>query len=261
MPPRRGGVLGTNGVVLLDVKRGSDKRFNIGWFNPCEKTFEVDYVGHSWFIRREYLNWMLKKTYKNKFKYSGEDMCLSYACLEHGVKTYVPAHPKNILSLWGSIPKYGIEYGTDKSAALSLSPVNEAEKQRAVIEMHNDGWRFLFERESEYIEELVKIFVKSPPSPNEMLQNNTKILLKIFGKKPPAFIGDSKYASVVKNLFALMDIDYIDVVTRNNVLNFKPYAFNIFFTDAYPQVKKFLESAGFKENEHFIDGRYFLMLM
>ena len=253
-------MLGTNGIVLMNIEGYPGRHINIGWHTSNDKTFEVDFVGHSWFVRREYLSWMLEKPYKNKFKYSGEDMCLSYACLEHDVKTYVPAHPKNILSLWGSIPEYGMKYGTDE-AALSINSANVSMMTNTVIEMHNDGWRFLFEREADYIAEIVKIFVKKPPSPNEILKNNTKILLKIFGKKPPAFIGDERYSIAARNLFMLVEADYNNLVDKNNVLNFRPYAFNIFFTDAYPRVKNFLESAGFKENEHFIDGRYFLMLM
>ncbi|MBQ7629904.1 MAG: hypothetical protein IJS81_06790, partial [Selenomonadaceae bacterium] len=107
-------------------------------------------------------------------------------------------------------------------------------------------------------EELVKIFVQ--PSPNDILKNNLKFLLKIFGKKPPAFIGDENYSQLVKDLFELVDVEYNSGSDKNNVLNVRPYAFNIFFTDEYPQLKNFLETLGLKENEHFIDGRFFLML-
>ena len=251
-------MLGTNGVVLMNVRNYPHEQLNLGWHTSNDKNFEVDFVGHSWFVRREYLNWMIEKPYKNKFKYSGEDMCLSYACLEHGVKTYVPAHPKNILSLWGSIPEYGMKYGGASSITGNTRSDGLPEMTIAALEMHNDGWKLLIERDREKVTEMLNIFAK--PKQN-MFFDNIKVAFKFWGKKSPSFIGDSKYASAVKNLFALMDIDYIDVVTRNNVLNFKPYAFNIFFTDTYPQIKNFLESAGFKENEHFIDGRYFLMLM
>ena len=200
---------------------------------------------------------MLELPYKNRYKYSGEDMALSYACLKHGIKTFVPAHPKNILALWGSIPKYGNQYGVDK-AALCLNPVHENEKQLALSEMYNDGWKLLFEREPAYVEELVKIFVQ--PSPNELLIKNVKILFKFLGKKMPAFIGDEKYSQAVKNLFDLVDMEYNSVRDKNNVLNLRPYALNIFFTDEYPQLKNFLEKLRLTENEHFIDGRIFLML-
>ena len=251
------GIYGANCMVVRDIDRSKGKDFPVGWRNPNEKTFEVDYVGHSWFIKREYLNWMLELPYKNRYKYSGEDMCISYACLEHGVKTYAPMHPKEIISLWGSIPKYGNQYGTDK-AALCLNPVNENEKQLALIEMHNDGWKLLFERNPAYVEELVKIFVQ--PVTHKRLTENVKILFKFLGKKPPAFIGDENYSQLVKDLFELVDVEYTPISDKNNVLNVRPYAFNIFFTDDYPQLKNFLETLGLKENEHFIDGRFFLML-
>lgn len=259
---KSGGVYGTNGIVLRDVEGypAQQKYFNVGWHTSNAETFEVDFVGHSWFFKREYLDWMLAKPYKNHYKYVSEDMSLSYACIEHGVKTYVPLHPKEIISLWGSIPKYGWKYGTDKSAALSLNSNNSATMMNALHKMHNDGWKILLEREPEYFAELEKIFIP-PPSPDELLMNNIKAVFTIMGKKPPVFLGDKNYTAAVKKLFDIVDADYNNVLSENNVLNARPYAFNIFFTELYPQLKKLLETAGLKEYENFIDGRIFLKLV
>lgn len=250
---------GTNGVILQDIDGYPSRGIRLGLYNPNDETFEVDFVGHSWFFKREYLNWMLAKTYKDRYKYVGEDMCLSYACLEHGVKTFVPLHPKEIYSLWGSIPT---KYEDDISVAISSDLNNWMAMANALQEMHNDGWKFLFERNSAYIN-YVKQALNRIANERQKIQltNNINAIFKLFGKKPPAFLGDKNYAPAVQNLFAIVDADYCDVANEKNVLNFRPYALNIFFTEKYPYIKPFLEQNGFKEYEHFIDGRLFLRLV
>ena len=69
------------------------------------------------------------------------------------------------------------------------------------------------------------------------------------------------------NVFAISKTDYAVLEDETNNVKIsrlqevlRPYALNIIFADGYPQLKIFLEQAGLKEYEHFIDGRYFLIL-
>lgn len=100
------GVFGVNGYVVTDFKDYRNNRLTAGIFNPNVKTCAVDFVGHSWFFEREILPWMLAKPWRDKYKICGEDMTLSAAAKEHGVCTYIPPFPKNILSLWGELPQF-----------------------------------------------------------------------------------------------------------------------------------------------------------
>ena len=115
------GLLGTIGVnfkthsAYLPIERH-------GWANPNEETVQVDIVGHSWFFRREWLSsfWM-ELPDLNQSKIVGEDIHFSYTLKKYlGLGTYVPPHPINDKSLWGSNPKSAWEIGQDK-AAISMN--------------------------------------------------------------------------------------------------------------------------------------------
>ncbi|MBR5913179.1 MAG: glycosyltransferase family 2 protein [Selenomonadaceae bacterium] len=251
------GVYGTNGIILIDINDYPEEYTNVGWHLSNERTFEVDFVGHSWFVRRKYLNWMLEKPYKNRYKYSSEDMCLSYACLEHGVKTYVPAHPKNILSLWGSIPEYGIKYGNE-SVAVSSNAKKLSAMKVSLIEMHNDGWKILFERNRRFIQK------NSAKVTSESFCKNVDNLIKILNEVPTFFMGEKKYFETVKMLLGLdyskyIVIDEDNIIEGSNLLTFlKPNEMYIIFADCYDQIKEFLELVGMKENQDFMNGKILL---
>lgn len=271
MVQRTKGVYGTNGIILTDLEGYPNIAFRVGWHCPNEEALEVDFVGHSWFVQREYLNWMLAKNYKERYKYVGEDMCLSYFCAEHGVETYVPIHPEKIQSLWGSIPEYYSKYKkAGPSVAVSENPINIKAMKDVLREIHADGWRFLFERNPRYVayvSDLMKKFFEPTLSPKEYLTKNTAVILKNFGKRPPAFMGEKKYLPFALNIFSISKTDYSVLEDEENMIKMsrlqevmRTYALNIIFTDIYPQIKNILEQSGLKEYEDFIDGRYFLLL-
>ncbi len=115
------GLLGTRGLRFL-----SSKRYHpfdaFGWDSPNEEAIQVDIVGHAWFFKREWLGafWQ-EMPPKDASKIAGEDIHFSYALQKHlGVNTYVPPHPIEDQSLWGSLPEHGEKIGTD-NASISTS--------------------------------------------------------------------------------------------------------------------------------------------
>ena len=124
------GLLGTNGVIF---NKGDAYNFNsyknIGWIGEKnDKTTEVDIVGHAWFFKREWLNYLWEYTpnYTNVLA-AGEDIAFSAMLQKHSIKTYVPPHPENDKDLWGSNPDTGFKYGRN-AAATSINGLSEFEK-------------------------------------------------------------------------------------------------------------------------------------
>tara|TARA_B110000879_G_scaffold209912_1_gene298780 strand:+ start:989 stop:1879 length:891 start_codon:yes stop_codon:yes gene_type:complete len=114
------GLLGTRGLRYLSPKRYHPFQ-SYGWGDANEETVQVDIVGHAWFFRREYLaHFWSELPPKNFCKIAGEDIHFSYMLQKAGLNTYVPPHPKDDKSFWGSLPEYGNKLGTD-SVAISSS--------------------------------------------------------------------------------------------------------------------------------------------
>jgi len=145
------GVYGTIGVVFLDPEKYTKGgHYRIGWDRPNETTKEVDLVGHSWFLKREWLEYMFNDTAKYaKYKYAAEDMSLSFACLKHNIHTYVPPHPPLELDFWGSQPDSAMTLG-NASVALSKGK-NNTVMNEAATELVNEGWNILIKRDAQYV--------------------------------------------------------------------------------------------------------------
>lgn len=135
------GVYGTVGILLEKPELYPyDGFFRVGWHRPNTKVAQVDFVGHSWFFKKEYLDYMFDNTEKYQtYKYAAEDMCLSFKCKEHGIKTFVPPHPYWDLEQWGSKPRYGIQYG-NASTAISQNHDNCINMRNALNEYMDAGW-------------------------------------------------------------------------------------------------------------------------
>jgi glycosyltransferase involved in cell wall biosynthesis len=95
-----------------------------GWCNPNQETVRVDMGCQSWFFEKHILRaFWAEAPEVNPMNY-GEDTHISYVAQRFfGLHTYVPAHPIEDESLWGSIPETALKYGEDASA---LSWSNEA---------------------------------------------------------------------------------------------------------------------------------------
>jgi len=113
------GLLGTRGLRYMSSKRYHPFE-HYGWGNPNEETIQVDIVGHAWFFKREHLaHFWSEMPPQNASKIAGEDIHFSYMLQKFGLGTYVPPHPKNDKSLWGSLPEYSEKIGTDNNAISS----------------------------------------------------------------------------------------------------------------------------------------------
>lgn len=139
------GIYGTIGIIVQDYNKYPYTGYKrVGWDNPYSKTCQVDFVGHSWFIKKEYLTYMFENTEKyQEYKYAAEDMCLSYKCAIRGISTFVPPHPYNDESLWGSQVNYALKFGRD-SVALSQNQDGCLAMKNALLDFKKNGWNFVF---------------------------------------------------------------------------------------------------------------------
>ncbi|NBI72852.1 glycosyltransferase family 2 protein [Clostridiaceae bacterium] len=147
------GIYGTIGIVSTSAETYvNNGHVRVGWARPNEVAREVDFVGHSWFLETQWLEYMFDGTKRYQaFKYAAEDMTLSYACQKHGIHTYVPPHPSRDKEWWGSYPDTALQLGVS-AEALSLSG-NEERMERAFTALIGDGWSILLKRNPAYVAE------------------------------------------------------------------------------------------------------------
>ena len=94
------GILGGAGVILPPQNYYRPGFRNIGWNGERHATaMEVDFVGHSWFMRSCHAQLMWReRPYSDR---NAEDMHLSCMAQVHGaLKTWVPPHPTAQPDLW-----------------------------------------------------------------------------------------------------------------------------------------------------------------
>lgn len=108
------GLLGTVGVIFGDKHYTWEKVKRVGWCTPNEETTKVDIVGHSWFFHRDLLSAMWRELPKvDQIPIVGEDIHFAHMVQKYTqYGTYVPPHPANDNSLWGSTK--GEPYGTSR---------------------------------------------------------------------------------------------------------------------------------------------------
>jgi hypothetical protein len=134
------GLYGTVGLRLFDRECYMNHQ-RIGWPAPNADIELVDLVGHSWFFKREWLSsyWRdLPPT--SGFDFMGEDMHMSYAIQKYlNLPTYVPPHPQDDRSYWGSIAS---QRGIDEHA---ISMTGKASRMdSAVKRLIKLGWQLRF---------------------------------------------------------------------------------------------------------------------
>ena len=262
------GVFVTNGILIPTAENYFTEKVCVGWHRANSKTCAVDFGGHAWFFEQEYLKWMLAKPYRKKYKLVGEDMTLSFAALEHGFGTYVPQHPKKILSLWGSLPEFGWKYGMNE-IAVSFNSDNMEMMVSALKEMHSDGWKILLEKNPDYFKEILQVLSSKilPPEMESlrMIKRGLDEILPAFGRKLPIFLGERKYSPLIQKIFDLQTEDYHvlendneEIETERLFNTLRQGAIHIFFIDVYEELKPFLEQWSLKEGRDFTDGRKLL---
>lgn len=134
------GILGSAGILLNGNRYVQHDR--CGWPTQNQDTTEVDLVGHSWFFKRDWLQYLWKEkpfTWNN-----GEDIQFSYMAKVHGnIKTFCPPHPKNDIQMHGST--LGNELGIDSKATSNNNEVTHqqffTERDLCVQNALKNGWK------------------------------------------------------------------------------------------------------------------------
>lgn len=136
------GLYGTIGIVLLEPDNyPRNGFFRAGWDAPVEKSVEVDFVGHSWFFKKDWIECLFEGTEDfQKFKTAAEDMCFSAQLKKHGIKTFVPPHPVLNKQLYGSLPDNAGRLGSS-AVALWLTPGNFNAMGVALKLLIEKGWK------------------------------------------------------------------------------------------------------------------------
>lgn len=132
------GLLGTVGVVLHSDNYLQSNKF--GWLGPNEEVKEVDLVGHAWFFKREWLKYLWMEEIPNWN--NGEDIHFSHMLQKYGnIHTFVPPHPKENTSIWGSIDGH---IGSDGAAFHRRNPDHYNQRTKCVRTAIGNGWTPLF---------------------------------------------------------------------------------------------------------------------
>lgn len=154
------GLYGTIGVILINPENYPNKcnknYFRVGWDGNLNYTAKVDFVGHSWFLKTEWLDYMFEDTDKfQEFKVVGEDIALSHKLKQKGIETFVPPHPYDNQELWGSYKKYAQTLGVDANA-VSLNSDNTTKMNCAMKEIIKDGFMAINQTDKDYVVNLRK---------------------------------------------------------------------------------------------------------
>ncbi len=140
------GILGGAGVLLKEDRYFGHQR--VGWSSENELTEEVDLVGHAWFFKKEWLQYLWREepyTWDN-----GEDIQFSYTAQKYGgVKTYCPPHPSDNKECFSSL--LGYQLGIDEKAESRVRNHEVFYKQRdgCVKNAITGGWRPIYMREKD----------------------------------------------------------------------------------------------------------------
>jgi len=137
------GLLGTIGIKF-HTENTYWPATRVGWDRPNDEIERVDIVGHSWFFKREWLSMFWRELPEmSQNTLVGEDIHFSYMLQKYGnIGTFVPPHPHNNMDMWGSIPKYAWEIGTDTNA-ISMNNSNMDLMSQTFKEYVNKGFKLL----------------------------------------------------------------------------------------------------------------------
>ena len=134
------GILGGVGCIL--PAEGYYGHQRVGWSHPNEEVQEVDLVGHAWFFKRDWLQYLWRE--KPQTWDNGEDIQFSYLAQKYGgIKTFVPPHPKAKPDMFSSLK--GMEYGVDDVAtsASRNHKVFYEERNECVNNAVKNGWKLV----------------------------------------------------------------------------------------------------------------------
>ncbi len=180
------GLFGTIGILLENPERYAyEGFFRTGWDGPLDFTTQVDFVGHSWFFKKDWLKYLFTDTEEfQQFKTAAEDMSFSAQLQKQGIKTFVAPHPINDTSLWGSLPEYANKLG-NSAGALYLTSTNMEKMNCAINKLLGKGWQPLINTSPNYVKEIKKklsFYRKQTAQKTTVLKKIKKLCGKIIRK-------------------------------------------------------------------------------
>lgn len=107
-------ICGTIGLRLLSKTEPITEIPRMGWAGYNESLEIVDFVGHSWFFRKQWARYFWDE--EPCLRTFGEDIHFCAMLQRRGIRAACPPHPKDDQSLWGSVKG---ELGIDKVAISS----------------------------------------------------------------------------------------------------------------------------------------------
>jgi len=138
------GIYGGSGIITNGTNYHPHTK--VGWNGShLNDICEVDLVGHAWFFKKEYGKFMWEDepiSWDN-----GEDIFFSYIAQKNNLKTYVPKHPENDISLWSNNREKsktnGVDWGNDKNAH-SLTNSSHYKIRNEIVEvLKHKGWNLI----------------------------------------------------------------------------------------------------------------------
>jgi len=143
-----GGVLSTRGVIMTDKDMDYPAPHSykpVGWCAANEETTRVDMGCHSWFFDKNVLRAYfaaMPTFFPQRF---GEDTHIAWAAKHHmNLNSYVPKHPKNDTSLWGSDFNKAVKYG-EEACAISMDPHANAGMRQYWQFVKSQGYKTMVE--------------------------------------------------------------------------------------------------------------------
>jgi len=138
----REGLYGTIGLIFHDDNYEHNIRY--GWDRCIDTIKQVDIVGHSWFLKREWLHFLWETTpnFNETLKY-GEDISLSFNLQKHNIPTLVPPHPAGKYELFGSNPLLAYKYGCDANSTCGIPQIQKG-FQKFLKECIKNGFKLLY---------------------------------------------------------------------------------------------------------------------
>ena len=135
------GIQGSAGIILKSEDYYM-KHARCGWPTQNEDRTRVDLVGHAWFFKRDWLQFLWREkpfTWDN-----GEDIQFSYLAQKYGgINTFCPPHPSNDKELHGSTR--GNELGIDSKATSNNQQVSHQqffqERDMCIQNAIKNGWK------------------------------------------------------------------------------------------------------------------------
>jgi hypothetical protein len=140
------GLYGTVGIVFNSQLGYDGPYLRVGWPSANKDLHLADIVGHSWFFEREMLTAFWRELPDPKFVRCGEDIHFSYTLQKFmNLNTYVPPHPIDDLTLWGSKPDKAMQYGTELVAISNPQTNGGLSMNEYVMLTRKNGYRFVNE--------------------------------------------------------------------------------------------------------------------